>query len=291
MPIFPCRSIGGIGGTSPSPLPWRALPLAAPLALPLNAHTALATLPGQSSHLIQHAARLGKLGRQKAGRKGCARSAIDRSVHPNLTAGLAGRTAARPNVCRGQVCGAARQGPSALATHQVRGRCPRAAWQREGDPIRRNAEWRAPLGAAAAAAAAQHLHPLLPGACRDAARRALLDLLDSIRGRKALVLEAAFASPLGLVADALTLKEHGVEVCVCGSGVQRSRGRGAGACTAANALRGCSCGSTAPWVGQGCSTAADGRACLTAPLPRSAPAASACWSRSRQWWMLCWKRA
>ena len=47
---------------------------------------------------------------------------------------------------------------------------------------------------------------------RDAARRALLDLLDSVRGRKALVLEAGFAAPLGLIADALTLKEHGVEV-------------------------------------------------------------------------------
>ncbi|PRW45043.1 vacuolar -sorting-associated 33-like protein [Chlorella sorokiniana] len=52
--------------------------------------------------------------------------------------------------------------------------------------------------------------PLRP--IRDAARRALLDLLDSIRGRKALVLEAPFAAPLGLIADALTLKEHGVEV-------------------------------------------------------------------------------
>ena len=46
---------------------------------------------------------------------------------------------------------------------------------------------------------------------RDAARRQLLDLLDAIRGRKALVLEGGFAAPLGLVADALTLKEHGVE--------------------------------------------------------------------------------
>ncbi|KAL4448622.1 hypothetical protein ABPG75_005841 [Micractinium tetrahymenae] len=52
--------------------------------------------------------------------------------------------------------------------------------------------------------------PLRP--IRDAARRALLDALDAIRGRKALVLEAPFAAPLGLVADALTLKEHGVEV-------------------------------------------------------------------------------
>ncbi|KAI3426123.1 hypothetical protein D9Q98_008502 [Chlorella vulgaris] len=52
--------------------------------------------------------------------------------------------------------------------------------------------------------------PLRP--IRDAARRGLLDLLDSVRGRKALVLEACFAAPLGLIADALTLKEHGVEV-------------------------------------------------------------------------------
>jgi hypothetical protein len=58
------------------------------------------------------------------------------------------------------------------------------------------------------------LEPRLPPASprRDAARRQLLDLLDSIRGRKALVLEAGFAAPLGLIADALTLKEHGVEV-------------------------------------------------------------------------------
>ena len=57
--------------------------------------------------------------------------------------------------------------------------------------------------------------PLLgaaPCPSRDAARRALLDLLDGVRGRKGLVLEAEFASPLSLVAEALTLKEHGVEV-------------------------------------------------------------------------------
>jgi hypothetical protein len=55
--------------------------------------------------------------------------------------------------------------------------------------------------------------PLPLSSCpRDAARRGLLDLLDSVRGRKALVLEAGFAAPLGLIADALTLKEHGVEV-------------------------------------------------------------------------------
>ncbi|PSC67512.1 vacuolar -sorting-associated 33-like protein [Micractinium conductrix] len=51
--------------------------------------------------------------------------------------------------------------------------------------------------------------PLKP--IRDSARRALLDALDAIRGRKALVLEPHWAAPLGLVADALTLKEHGVE--------------------------------------------------------------------------------
>ena len=53
---------------------------------------------------------------------------------------------------------------------------------------------------------------LPPAPYRDAARRALLDLLDGVRGRKGLVLEAEFASPLSLVAEALTLKEHGVEV-------------------------------------------------------------------------------
>jgi hypothetical protein len=68
-------------------------------------------------------------------------------------------------------------------------------------------------GTAAAIAAASALPTRLPHhARRDAARRGLLDLLDSVRGRKALVLEACFAAPLGLIADALTLKEHGVEV-------------------------------------------------------------------------------
>lgn len=33
-----------------------------------------------------------------------------------------------------------------------------------------------------------------------------------VRGRKALVLEGDFASPLGLIVDAVTLKEHGVEM-------------------------------------------------------------------------------
>ena len=53
---------------------------------------------------------------------------------------------------------------------------------------------------------------------RDAARRALLDALDAVRGRKALVMEAGFAAPLGLLADALTLREHGVEVWVSRGG-------------------------------------------------------------------------
>ena len=35
-----------------------------------------------------------------------------------------------------------------------------------------------------------------------------------IRGKKALVLEPEFVQPLGLIADALTLKEHGVEMHV-----------------------------------------------------------------------------
>lgn len=67
------------------------------------------------------------------------------------------------------------------------------------------------LRAAAAAATASKPCPPLRSS-RDAARRALLEQLDAIRGRKALVLEASFAAPLGLVADALALKEHGVEV-------------------------------------------------------------------------------
>lgn len=47
------------------------------------------------------------------------------------------------------------------------------------------------------------------------ARRQLLDLLDTVRGKKALVLEPHFVQPLGFIVDALTLKEHGVEMfCV-----------------------------------------------------------------------------
>lgn len=42
----------------------------------------------------------------------------------------------------------------------------------------------------------------------------LLAELDAVPGRKALVLEKDFALPLSLVAEAATLREHGVETCV-----------------------------------------------------------------------------
>ncbi|RMZ54022.1 hypothetical protein APUTEX25_002599 [Auxenochlorella protothecoides] len=54
--------------------------------------------------------------------------------------------------------------------------------------------------------------PLSLRELRDGDRLALLDLLDTIRGRKALVLEADFAAPLSLLVEASTLREHGVEL-------------------------------------------------------------------------------
>ncbi|KDD72752.1 hypothetical protein H632_c2939p0, partial [Helicosporidium sp. ATCC 50920] len=48
---------------------------------------------------------------------------------------------------------------------------------------------------------------------RDEDRAMLLAELDAVPGRKALVLEKDFALPLSLVAEAATLREHGVETC------------------------------------------------------------------------------
>eukprot|EP01104_Vermistella_antarctica_P001525 TRINITY_DN1158_c0_g1_i1.p1 TRINITY_DN1158_c0_g1~~TRINITY_DN1158_c0_g1_i1.p1 ORF type:complete len:617 (-),score=161.35 TRINITY_DN1158_c0_g1_i1:116-1966(-) len=46
---------------------------------------------------------------------------------------------------------------------------------------------------------------------RDHGRRELIDVLDSVRGNKALILDPKFVGPLGLVAEMALLKEHGVE--------------------------------------------------------------------------------
>ena len=100
-------------------------------------------------------------------------------------------------------------------------RCAPLGWEQHTTSIEKRPDLRQGYSAPAAARRrrppARHMSPpaaphLSSPARRDAARRQLLDLLDSIRGRKALVLEAGFAAPLGLIADALTLKEHGVEV-------------------------------------------------------------------------------
>ncbi len=47
--------------------------------------------------------------------------------------------------------------------------------------------------------------------CRDTARRTVLNVLDSVRGKKALIIETSFAGSLGLITDVQMLKEHGIE--------------------------------------------------------------------------------
>lgn len=46
---------------------------------------------------------------------------------------------------------------------------------------------------------------------RDDARKALIDLLDSVRGKKVLVLDPKLSGPLGQIVEINLLKEHGVE--------------------------------------------------------------------------------
>lgn len=48
-------------------------------------------------------------------------------------------------------------------------------------------------------------------ALREHGQNELIDVLDSIRGKKALVLDPQFTGPLGLIAGVSMLKEHGVE--------------------------------------------------------------------------------
>ncbi|KAJ3333130.1 hypothetical protein HDU76_011207 [Blyttiomyces sp. JEL0837] len=46
---------------------------------------------------------------------------------------------------------------------------------------------------------------------RDHARKELVDLLDSVRGKKGLVIDQSLSGPLSLIAEYSLLKEHGVE--------------------------------------------------------------------------------
>ncbi|PRP79315.1 hypothetical protein PROFUN_13009 [Planoprotostelium fungivorum] len=81
-----------------------------------------------------------------------------------------------------------------------------------------------PSGAAAGAgapnapaAAAASPYPTLSGSVinlskmREEARRALIELLDSVKGKKVLVLDPKLSGPLGQVVEMALLKEHGVE--------------------------------------------------------------------------------
>ena len=49
------------------------------------------------------------------------------------------------------------------------------------------------------------------GAYRDQARKELVDALDSMRGKKVLVLDPKLSGPLALIVQIALLKEHGVE--------------------------------------------------------------------------------
>lgn len=48
-------------------------------------------------------------------------------------------------------------------------------------------------------------------ALREQGRKELIDVLDSVRGKKGLVIDPKFSGPLGLVAEVALLREHGVE--------------------------------------------------------------------------------
>lgn len=49
------------------------------------------------------------------------------------------------------------------------------------------------------------------GAYRDHARKELVDALDSMRGKKVLILDPKLSGPLALIVQIALLKEHGVE--------------------------------------------------------------------------------
>ncbi|KAG0228442.1 Vacuolar protein-sorting-associated protein 33 [Actinomortierella wolfii] len=75
----------------------------------------------------------------------------------------------------------------------------------------------ATAAAAAAAAPVQqagaHLgHTLLSiDSLRDLARKELVNLLDSVQGKKGLILDPNLSGPLSLIAEISLLKDHGVE--------------------------------------------------------------------------------
>jgi len=49
------------------------------------------------------------------------------------------------------------------------------------------------------------------GIIKEQSRRRLVDILDSVHGKKALVIDPKFSGPLGVLAEASLLREHGVE--------------------------------------------------------------------------------
>ncbi|KAI8845521.1 Sec1-like protein [Chytridium lagenaria] len=57
-------------------------------------------------------------------------------------------------------------------------------------------------------AEAQNFHSLV---IKEHARKELIDVLDSVRGRKGLVIDPSLSGPLSLIAEFSLLKEHGVE--------------------------------------------------------------------------------
>jgi len=76
----------------------------------------------------------------------------------------------------------------------------------------------APSGAPpAAAAVAASLYPTLSGSVinlskmREDARRSLIELLSSVKGKKVLVLDPKLSGPLGQLVEMALLKEHGVD--------------------------------------------------------------------------------
>lgn len=55
------------------------------------------------------------------------------------------------------------------------------------------------------------IHHINPAEISDKARRDLLQLLESVRGKKNLVIEKSLAGPLGLYVKFSTLQEYGVD--------------------------------------------------------------------------------
>jgi hypothetical protein len=55
------------------------------------------------------------------------------------------------------------------------------------------------------------IHHINPAEISDKARRDLLQLLETVRGKKNLVIEKSLAGPLGLYVKFSTLQEYGVD--------------------------------------------------------------------------------